>query len=279
MEFSFAKDVLRRLKTITTMQGVPGNKIRFTPVGLGEPLLYPYLFEILDYGKTLFPKAYFHINTNGTTLSRQIAKRLITGPVDRVVISLSFDNSKTYREQCGADSYAFVSRNIEDLLILKGDHPPSVTINLFDKYTSPASRSRFKKRWLPFLNKNDSIQIGKFIPLTDWSCQKLAAYPCDQLWHVLQVDVDGYAFPCCMGVWIPRNNDLSLGNLRNDISSILEKLQKVRQRHQIGDWGLCIKCPYLFESQNKCRHFHNKLLRYGLLDEPLKLNDAPQLAK
>src|SRR5512140_2339035 len=43
MDLSFAESVLAKLRVLVDGLGIPEDGIRFGPVGLGEPLLYPNL--------------------------------------------------------------------------------------------------------------------------------------------------------------------------------------------------------------------------------------------
>ena len=48
----------------------PGDRIKLSPVGLGEPLLYPRFFDAIKLIREKFGKCHIHINTNGILLNQ-----------------------------------------------------------------------------------------------------------------------------------------------------------------------------------------------------------------
>ncbi len=59
-----------------------------TLTGWGEPLMHPHLFEFLDALHARFPRADLGFTTNGHLLTERVARRVLSGPVSRVNVSL-----------------------------------------------------------------------------------------------------------------------------------------------------------------------------------------------
>lgn len=76
---------------------------RLTLQGLGEPLLAPDLFHMLEYAAERGIRAGF--NTNGTLLTRPISERLVALGVDWLHVSLDGATAETYEGiRDGSDS-------------------------------------------------------------------------------------------------------------------------------------------------------------------------------
>ncbi len=249
MDIEFAKNIIDKLKEMTVLQNVPQNLIRFSPVGLGEPLLNPDLFKIISYAKKTFPKAILHMNTNGILLTPEISKRLIESEIDNIIISLGYHNSTSYKKYMGVDKYDLVCKNIRTLLQLKGSKKPNVFIHNFDVPENRSGFHDFKKYWSTFINRNDFVCFYQYRELKDFKQTKKAKYPCNQLWNVIMVDVEGYIFPCCIGVWKKRDKSLMLGHVKDENKIIYEKLRLLRQNHLKENFGTCESCSVLFSDE------------------------------
>jgi len=265
LNYEFAKYIIDKLREIT--QDVPEKEIRITPVGLGEPLLYPYFFEVVAYIRKLFPSALIHANTNCIALSNNVQEKLIESSLDVITLSINFNDAKTYREQFGVDKYDQVLKNIQQFLLLKGERSPMAIVQIFDVTCNRKSFPRFVREWAEYINKNDRITVRKFIDFKAYS-RKKAKYVCPQLWSVLTVDVEGYVYPCCIAVWIPKCKDLCLGHITEDTSILLHKAEEIRKRHIEGKYGICQNCAVLYSYPRiYMRRFYKKIQQSPCLIE------------
>jgi len=268
MEFEFAKSVVDKLREITKEQEVPEEKIRISPVGLGESLLHPDFFNLIEYIRGLFPKACIHSNTNGISLDETTAEKLIDSGLDSIVFSLCFNNAITYERETGVDKYDLVVENIKRFLIMKGNRSPKTIIHIFDVPENRKVFSGFIKQWSPLINRNDFIGLYKYLPLTKWEIKTDRKYPCNQIWNVLMIDIDGYIFPCCIGAWMERTDQLCIGHINEPWKILKERITELRTNHQDGNFGFCEGCPYLYYYKGENRVFqrklkHNSINKYG----------------
>ncbi len=82
--------------------------------GLGEPLLHPQVFEIIEYCKK--NRTYVKIFTNGTLLNNENITKLLSTHIDEISISLDGVDKKTYEAiRIGADFDEVIS-NIKNLI-------------------------------------------------------------------------------------------------------------------------------------------------------------------
>ncbi|MCR4336555.1 MAG: radical SAM protein [Candidatus Omnitrophica bacterium] len=264
MEFEQVKNVIDKVRELTRQQNVPEERIQFSPVGLGEPLLNPSFFDIVAYARQVFPKAHIHANSNCIVLKGKIAERLAGSEVDSIVLSLCFDDRETFNNLVGVEKYDTVVENIRNFLALRGERTPRVTIHVFDKDLTAQKYSEIVKRWNPLLRETDRLLIEKYMPLTDWSPKQGEKHPCSQLWNTMMVDIDGYVFPCCLGVWTKRDDGLCLGKITDDSQKLLKKLAYVRQRHISGDYGICNGCGYLTTWSGRNKKNYEAVKKLGL---------------
>ena len=261
MDFSKVSQAIDRLKDITIGRGIRDEMIRFSPVGLGEPLLHPEFFDIIEYSRGSFPSAHLHANTNCISLREKNIVGLIKSDLDEIRLSLCFNDADTYKEWCGVDKYDRVVENIRNFLRTKKNRKPNATIHIFTRFLNRREFSRFAGMWTPYLNDNDSLLIQTFLPVTEWEKKVSTLYPCNQLWSVMMVDIDGFVFPCCLGVWTKKDENLCLGHITEDPLDLLRKINEIRRRHIDGDYRICESCAYRAEEKRNCRKFYTKIRR------------------
>lgn len=92
------------------------NLRQLSPQGLGEPLLHPDFFSMLETAKSRSINTY--VNTNFTIFSEEKAKRLAV-LVDDLVISLSGASSETYENVHRGASFEKVVENIRRFMQIK----------------------------------------------------------------------------------------------------------------------------------------------------------------
>lgn len=87
---------------------------QITLQGLGEPLLAPDLFDMIEYAAVREIRVGF--NTNGTFLSRRRSVRLVESGLDWLHVSLDGATAETYESIRQGSSFDTVTRNIVDLV-------------------------------------------------------------------------------------------------------------------------------------------------------------------
>jgi MoaA/NifB/PqqE/SkfB family radical SAM enzyme len=80
------------------------NKIKvWRIVGVGEPCLWKYLPEAIEYTKNKNIAETIEIITNGSLLNKKLSDNLIKGGLDRLIISVQGLNSETYKNISGVN--------------------------------------------------------------------------------------------------------------------------------------------------------------------------------
>ena len=90
---------------------------KLTLQGLGEPLLAPDFFEIVEYATARGIRVGF--NTNGTFLTYERSERLVRAGVDWLHVSLDGATAATYEGIRDGSNFERVRRNVRDLVRAK----------------------------------------------------------------------------------------------------------------------------------------------------------------
>ncbi len=93
------------------------STIKISLVGAGEPLMNPYLFDMLKYAKEKGIAIGFA--TNGMLLSNEICKKIIETEVDWVNISMDSANQEKYEVIRKDADFNLLLNNIKNLIRLK----------------------------------------------------------------------------------------------------------------------------------------------------------------
>jgi radical SAM protein with 4Fe4S-binding SPASM domain len=99
--------------------------------GLGEPLLAPALFDMVEYASGRHARMGF--NTNGTLLTREVSERLVRAGLAWLHVSLDGATAATYEGIRDGASYDRVRRNVADLVDVKrrlGTESPRLSLVL-----------------------------------------------------------------------------------------------------------------------------------------------------
>jgi len=98
--------------------------LRVVPFGGGEPLLYPHFIELVEAAKRCEAEVYF--NTNGTMLTKDIARRLVDLDVDRISFSVDGATEKTFESIRKGAKFITVINNIAALDAIKREQRTSL---------------------------------------------------------------------------------------------------------------------------------------------------------
>jgi MoaA/NifB/PqqE/SkfB family radical SAM enzyme len=256
-----AKTVIRRFREITTENKVDEEKIKFNFVGLGEPILHPDFFEIVAYASELFPKALLTVNTNAIGLTPVIAEKLINSGLKLVVLSLCYFNKEDHKKYLGIDKYDKIIENIKYFLKIKKNYYPGSLIHIFNAPENLKILNKFYDFWKPYLNKNDNLTVFELSD-NSFESKNLKKFPCIQIWSVIGVDYNGYAYPCCVGPMIKKDDDLCLGHITDSTKSLMNKLEIIRKNQMNGIYGVCDTCGNFYRDLKLNKNMYKKVMKY-----------------
>jgi MoaA/NifB/PqqE/SkfB family radical SAM enzyme len=243
-------------KIIRDMSKISDKRFSICPVGLGEPLLYPQIYDVLKLLRERFPRARIHINTNAVLLDEESSKELIKTGIDDIIFSINIWDEELYERYHGVDALPDVIENVRRFLQMKGDRKPRAVLQILDIDINKERIGAFMRYWKPYLNENDVIYVrpicdyGGRISLNDFISQQKdkKRYPCQALFTTVMINKDGFIFPCCMGVAYPPDVDICLGNVQNinfieafrgEVARNLRKLHKTEKYDSIYPCNVC----------------------------------------
>jgi pyruvate-formate lyase-activating enzyme len=207
-------------KIVKDLSKISDKKFNITPLGLGEPLLFPGLCDVLKTLRLRFPKANISINTNALLLDEETSKELIKTGIDEIVFSINIWDREKYKVIHGVDALPLVIENVKRFLQLKGAGKPHAIVQILDIDVNKGRIDWFYRYWKRYLNRGDSIYIrpindfGGRVSLKDFVSipKQRNRFPCPELFSTVMVNKDGFIFPCCMGVAYSPDVDICLGN-------------------------------------------------------------------
>lgn len=224
----------------------------FTIFRLGEPLLFPELFQWLDYLQE--KQAKVSIYTNASTLTTEIGRKLqdyrdIFGDVS---ISFHGVDPESYNAMMGLD-FEKVYDNIATFMVYN-----EIPMNIYMLANDPADPDlivRFKNLWEGMGFKGVGVcyymewagSVMGFRTLrTIWKekGRDVVIEPCIRALHELDVMYDGTVVLCC----VDAHGEITFGNLNQDsMEEVLNHKLRLyyQQKHMASESGelpLCSKC-------------------------------------
>ncbi len=227
-----------------------GKVIKFFPIGLGEPLLFPGLFDLFHKLKAIDQNIYIVLTTNGVPLKESVFLKLIDSGVDEITISLNADSAEGYQKVMGIDKYETALQNSLDILQYKkerGLKSPKISIQFLESVHLKKPFFATLKFWLPYLTGDDKVFFHEIVSeagtcdlaVQDSGMQNLETrFPCSEPWQRINILNDGAVYPCGpVFYWKEKKDDLYLGNiLEKDLIDLYFDNPKVQQ---IKDAMLC----------------------------------------
>ena len=218
---------------------------------LGESLLHPNLFEMIDYCRKIGIRTV--LSTNATLLNEQRAQKLLNSKLDILLLSFDGFSQKTYEKiRQGAD-FNKVVENIKSFLLMKNAPYPFIIVQMIEMKDTQDQIKDFLDFWRDY-------KVRALVkPFTHWqgdveSIKKLVANPheviksnaiCDRLWMWLTVLADGTLIPCCRDY----DGKYSMGNLKEQTIQEVwngEKMIEFRKKYLQGrdKIDICKTCDY-----------------------------------
>lgn len=252
MDFDLVKKVIDEFSVIQQ------KNITINPVGLGDPLLYPRLIEVLRLLRQRIPNAFIYIATNAIALTHDLSKKLIDSGLDSIGFSVNCWGREIYKQIHGVDKFEQVVRNVKNFLLMKGPRSPRAIVEIMNIDVNKGRMGNFRSFWKQLLNENDQIYVRL---LGDWAgkvstnqfldepIRRKKRFPCPSLFTTVMIDKEGFIYPCCLSVAFGLDTDLCLGNIKEvslkevydkgEKIQILRRLQKENRYDSIYPCNLC----------------------------------------
>jgi MoaA/NifB/PqqE/SkfB family radical SAM enzyme len=227
--------------------------------GYGEPLLDPDILKRIRYVKNLGPKVV--MNTNASLLSENKARNLIENGLDEIFISLDAFSKENYEMIRPPLDYDSVRHNVDTLHSIRksmNSASPRINLTFTIQDGNDNEADKFYRYWK---DRCDNVIIAyarNWAERLDVSSRNSPHIhnlhrrnynPCESLWKILYVQVDGRVALCCddyEGTVILGNlNSSSLADVwMGDKSRAYRKAHFDKRRNMMP---LCEKC---------CRHIN-----------------------
>lgn len=216
----------------------------------GEPLLYPRIFDMIEYAGQKGIKPI--LTTNSSRFTKEVLQKIVHSKLDRITVSMD-GIGKTY-EKIRGYPFAKVEKNVLDLVRARNKAKSRVKIDLTMVISEKSEENveAFIAKWKKIV---DRLQIQPAMELV----QKKPALRnkkdrCRELWRGnLIVHWDGTVVPCCVDF----EGLMKLGDANKEkLTDILnaEPMQKLRQQHNTGNFKLMCKfCQEYVTSKVKPR--------------------------
>jgi MoaA/NifB/PqqE/SkfB family radical SAM enzyme len=205
----------------------------------GEPLLIPDLAAKLHALKSRGMEV--ALNTNGLTMTQDMADLLVSAQVDSVSFSIDAVTPQTLKKIRGVDSLERIEAGIFRLLAARGDKlTPRISVSYTVQDGNRHETEAFVARWTPVV---DCVRVGlifqdgTFPDLDTPSPRK----PCPTLYSTLPVFNDGTVTICCLDGF----KETAVGNVFLDgVANVWqgEAFAKVRYFHETGQFDAVPFC-------------------------------------
>ncbi len=219
---------------------VAAAKPMVAPSVYGEPLLIPdFRTAVIDLKSREMPIA---MNTNGLTLTDEIAEFLCEQKVDSVMFSLDSTTPETLMKVRGIDKLAKIEEAVFRLIRIRGEREyPRVGVSFTVQDSNRHELDAFVAKWV---GKVDVVRTGLvfesnngvFPDMPDPGPRK----PCPAIYKTLPVHNDGTVRLCCLDGF--RATDM--GNVfETGVREVWqgEEFAKARYHHETGQWD---KVPF-----------------------------------
>ena len=133
-----------------------GHARRFTPHMLGEPLLYPHIFEVLSYAKSKGLET--RMFTNASLLDWENSVKLLEAGMDHIIFSVDADNKRDFEAIRQGLKWKTVVENISLFQRLKKVNCPETktTLRVCEIPENKRKIPRIKRFWL---HKVDEVSV------------------------------------------------------------------------------------------------------------------------
>ena len=227
------------------------------PQGTNEPFLDQ---NLEDYIRFAADHGFIDImlNTNGTLLTEERARKVLKSGITRLRFSLDAATKETFEKVRLGANYDTTMKNIERFLEIKKQEKcdlPVVGVNFCKTKFNEHEEEAFIKKWIDkvdffviqdFQPPDLDTNYSEFLPSKSVFRENIqeSGYNCQQPWQRVLVRSSGEVCPCCAFF----SEELSLGNLKDHSLHELwnsKEMHDLRVMHKRGNYEenpWCKKC-------------------------------------
>jgi radical SAM protein with 4Fe4S-binding SPASM domain len=229
---------------------------------INEPLLTPYLTDVVEYAKRQ-GMLDIMFNTNGFLLTEELSHRLIESGLTRIMFSLDAMSEETYDKIRVRSDFHRVMNNIETFLRVKREKHavlPLVRVSFVKMSINEHELDAFIDHWsgrVDFLSiqqygnpfRGEGKAEKESLRAQDLDFQFEEIFQCPQPWVRATVRNDGTVVPCCAVA----GYKIGMGNIHE--KSLKEiwttsQWQQLRALHRSGDYRENSACRECKESRD-----------------------------
>lgn len=225
---------------------------------LGEPLLNPDIYQIVQYAKR--KKVFIRFSTNGEFEDNKNIKKIVDSGIDELVISLDYVPQQTYLKYKKSPNFKTVIKNIKSIIEERGKKlKPYINLQLLitrdteeqiPGFRKMARHLRVDRSLIKKVRVNfPGIGLDKnILPLNSKYIRKayknnLRRSICYRPWISTLVLWDGGVIPCCFDMQGEYNLgdifNMSFEKIWNNVNYISFREQILKSHNQIS---LCRQC-------------------------------------
>lgn len=238
---------------------IAASKPLIHPCLYGEPLLAPNLKEHIQQAKA--SGMTFAFNTNGLTLSEEMADFLVSQQVDSVMFSIDAVTPQTLLKIRGVKRLERIERSVFMLLKSRGD---SVTTRIGVSFTiqdeNKHEEEAFVRRWAGIVDVVRTGRIfenGKFVGLEE----PKERVPCPVIYKTIPIHNDGSVTLCCLdGLRSTNMGNVFDTNVREVWHG--EEFSKIRYLHETKQWDAI---PFCNSCNGWAQYEYEEEIKDGLL--------------
>lgn len=225
---------------------------------LGEPLLNPDIYQIIQYAKR--KRVFIRLNTNGEFDNNENIKKIVNSGIDELVISLDYAPQQIYLKYKKSPNFKKVIENVKSIIKERGRRlKPYVNLQLLITLDTEREIPKFRKmahdlRVDRSLIKKVRVNFPEiepdrnFLPLNSKYIRR--AYKnnfrrgiCYRAWLSTLIFWDGSIVPCCFDM----QGEYNFGNIFNvSFEKIWNNIDYVSFREEIlesiSQHPLCQQC-------------------------------------
>ena len=170
---------------------------------IDEPLIVPGLPERVAHAKEHQFMDIF-LKTNGTFLTLDLAKELISAGLTHIFCSIDAATSQTYNKVRPGGDFERVVKNLEALVEYKNSKGlvlPAIRASFVNSQLNAHERDMFREKFSPLV---DYIEIQGFSSYYDHNTDlipeksvRVTDLACNEPWRKLIIRANGDVLPCC----------------------------------------------------------------------------------